>query len=66
MKDDKLVFFCNGDFFLWGHFKSCVPYISHDVSSFGEFSIGSTKNPLHILIFFFILLTCLLDIALIL
>ena len=49
-----------------GHFKSCVPYISHDVSSFGEFSIGSTKNPLHILIFFFILLTCLLDIALIL
>ena len=66
MNNDKLVFFCTGDFFLWGHFQSCVPYISHDVSLFGEFSIGSTYNPLYILIFFFILLTCLLDIALIL
>ena len=66
MNNDKLVFLCNGDLFLWGHFQSCEPYISRDVSLFGEFSIGSTNNPLHILIFFFILLTCLLDIAMVL
>ena len=66
MNNDKLVFSVMEISFLWGHFQSCVPYISHDVSLFGEFSIGSTNNPLHILIFFFILLTCLLDIALIL